>query len=194
MQEDISQLIERALQDDQTAYNAIVKRYRDQIYHFIYRMVKDGAQAEDLTQETFIKAFRALASFNSNYAFSTWLYKIAANNCIDFFRKKKLQTTSLDTPIRAKDGELQRDYPTHDQGPESQLLSKEKTGQIERAIQALPMKYRRAIELRHKEDCSYEEIAEELDIPLGTVKVRIFRAREMLKAKLKEQMMQRGEV
>ena len=73
-------------------------------------MVKDNAQADDLTQETFIKAFNALASFNSEYAFSTWLYKIAANNCIDFFRKKKLQTYSLNSPIKAKDGDIQRDF------------------------------------------------------------------------------------
>ena len=103
---DISVLIERALTGEQKAYSDIVDRFREQIYHFIFRMVKDKAQAEDLTQETFIKAFRALASFNSDYAFSTWLYKIAANNCIDYFRKKKLATTSLDTPIKAKDGEL----------------------------------------------------------------------------------------
>jgi len=190
MSEEISQLIARALQDDQKAYSDIVARYREQIYHFIFRMVKDSAQADDLTQETFIKAFRALASFNSNYAFTTWLYKIAANNCIDFFRKRKLATTSLDTPIQAKDGELHRDFPASDQGPESELISREKTSQIERAIDSLPAKYKRAILLRHKEDKSYEEIAEELEIPLGTVKVRIFRAREMLKANLKHQMSQ----
>ena len=151
-------------------------------------MVKDKAQAEDLTQETFIKAFRALSSFNSDYAFSTWLYKIAANNCIDFFRKKKLATCSLDTPISSKDGELNRDFPDQDYGPESQLISKEQTNQIQLAIDSLPEKYQIAILLRHSQDKSYEEIAEELGIPLGTVKVRIFRAREMLKSKLKDQM------
>jgi RNA polymerase sigma-70 factor (ECF subfamily) len=151
-------------------------------------MVKDKAQAEDLTQETFIKAFRALASFNSDYAFSTWLYKIAANNCIDFFRKRKLATTSLDAPIKAKDGDLQRDFPTYELGPESELISKEQTSQIQIAIDSLPAKYKQAIILRHSQDKSYEEIAEELRIPLGTVKVRIFRAREMLKARMKEQL------
>lgn len=191
MTTDISHLIERALANDQQAYTEIVDRYRNQIYHFIYRMVKDDAQAQDLTQETFIKAFRALASFNSNYAFTTWLYKIASNNCIDHFRKKRLNTYSLDTPLKAKDGDLQRDFADSDQGPESEIISKEKTNQIETAIQALPEKYRKAILLRHTKDKSYEEIAEILDVPLGTVKVRIFRAREMLKAKLKEQMRRR---
>jgi len=184
----ISELIERALNNDQQAYTEIVDHYRDRIYHFVLRMVKDPAQAQDLTQETFIKAFRALDSFNSDYAFTTWLYKIASNNCIDFFRKKRLATTSLDTPIQAKDGELKRDFPNNEQGPESELISKEKTNQIETAIDSLPEKYKKAILLRHTQDKSYEEISEELGIPLGTVKVRIFRAREMLKAKLKEQM------
>ena len=188
---DISQLINDALTGDQKAFSAIVNRYREQIYHFIFKMVKDRAQAEDLTQETFIKAFRALASFNSNYAFSTWLYKIAANNCIDYFRKKKLATTSIDTPIQAKDGGLRRDFPDGQEGPESQLISKERTNQIQLAIDSLPEKYKQAIMLRHSQDQSYEEIAQELNLPLGTVKVRIFRAREMLKSKLKDQLRQR---
>ncbi len=187
---DISELISLALSGDQKAYADIVKRFREQIYHFIYRMVKDKAQAEDLTQETFIKAFRALSSFNSDYAFSTWLYKIAANNCIDYFRKKKLATCSLDTPIKAKNGEIQRDFPDKEQGPESELISKERTGQIQVAIDSLPKKYKEAILLRHSQDKSYEEIAKELNIPLGTVKVRIFRAREMLKSRLLEQQRQ----
>lgn len=191
MTPDISQLIEKALAGEQKAYSDIVARFREQIFHFIYRMVKDRAQAEDLTQETFIKAFRALASFNSNYAFSTWLYKIAANNCIDFFRKKKLATTSIDTPIKAKDGDLHRDFADHGLGPESELISKEQTNQIQLAVDALPPKYKEAILLRHSQDKSYEEISDELGIPLGTVKVRIFRAREMLKSQLKDQMRRR---
>jgi RNA polymerase sigma factor (sigma-70 family) len=190
MTTDISQLIERALTGDQKSYSEIVSRYHEQIYHFIYRMVKDTAQAEDLAQETFIKAFRALATFNSDYAFSTWLYKIAANNCIDFFRKKKLKTFSLDTPIQVKDGEVHRDFADRDQTPEHELMSQERTNQIQFAIDSLPEKYKEAILLRHHKDKSYEEIADELSIPLGTVKVRIFRAREMLKSKLKDQLKQ----
>ncbi|MBN1464681.1 sigma-70 family RNA polymerase sigma factor [candidate division KSB1 bacterium] len=191
MTSDISQLIDQALAGEQKAYTDIVDRFRDQIYHFIYRMVKDKAQAEDLTQETFIKAFRALASFNSDYAFSTWLYKIAANNCIDYFRKKKLATSSLNMPVKVKDGELQRDFPVEECGPETELISKEQTSHIRIAIDALPEKYKQAIILRHSQDKSYEEIAEQLEIPLGTVKVRIFRAREMLKSRLKEQLRNR---
>lgn len=182
------QIIDRALAGDQKAFEEIIEEYHERIYHFIYKMVRDSAQAQDLTQVTFIKAFRALASFNSEYAFSTWLYKIAANNCIDFFRKKKLRTYSLDAPIQGKDGELQRDYPDFEQNPENELISRERDMHIEEAINSLPEKYRVAILLRHTMDKSYEEIAEELSLPLGTVKVRIFRAREMLKKKLKEQL------
>ncbi len=190
MKIDASKQIERALAGDEKAFAEILELYHRPIYHFIHRMVRDASQAEDLTQLTFIKAFRALATFNSEYAFSTWLYKIAANNCIDYFRKKKLRTLSLDAPIQSKDGELQREYPDHEHNPEDELISRERDAQIKAAIEALPEKYRQAILLRHAKEKSYEEIAEELDIPLGTVKVRIFRAREMLKSKLKEQLRQ----
>ncbi len=182
-------LINQALEGDQKAYAEIVNQYQEKIYNFVFRMVKDRPLAEDITQETFIKAFRALSSFNSEYAFSTWLFKIAANNCIDHFRKKKLKTFSLDTPISVKEGDIQRDYPdTTNVGPEDGMISQEKRFQIKDAIDSLPRKYRDAILLRHTQDKSYEEIAEELDIPLGTVKVRIFRAREMLKKKLRDQL------
>jgi RNA polymerase sigma factor (sigma-70 family) len=188
MSENISSLIRRALAGDQKACAEIVDRFHGQIFNFIFRMVKNRAEAEDLTQETFIKAFNALSSFNSDYAFSTWLYKIAVNNSIDHFRKKRLKTCSLDTPIKAKDGDLLREFPDTNHGPESGLLAKEKRLQIQQAIDSLPEKYRKAILLRHTQDKSYEEIAEELNIPLGTVKVRIFRAREMLKKQLLQQM------
>lgn len=189
MEKQTSSLINQALTGDQKAFSEIVNQYQDKIFNFVIRTVKDRELAKDITQETFIKAYKALASFNSEYAFSTWLYKIAANNCIDHFRKKRLKTYSLDTPISAKDGELHRDYPDNDDHtPEYKLISKEKGIQIIDAINSLPKKYKEAILLRHTKDKSYEEISEELNIPLGTVKVRIFRAREMLKMKLRSQL------
>jgi RNA polymerase sigma-70 factor (ECF subfamily) len=182
-------LIQKALQGDQVAFADIVEKYRGKIYGLILRMVKNRVEAEDLTQETFIKAFNSLATFNSDYAFSTWLYKIAVNNCIDHFRKKRLKTYPIDTPIQVKDGQVQRDFADpHMVGPEKKLISKERNSLIEDAIAELPEKYRQAIILRHSKDRSYEEIAEALDIPLGTVKVRIFRAREMLKKALRDQL------
>lgn len=132
-----------------------------------------------------MKAFRALESFNENFAFSTWLYKIAVNNCIDYLRKKRLQTYSYDRPLNMKNGQVQRDYPDPDSRPDAALLSTEKTRLINEAIDNLPPKYRQVIILRHREELSYEEIADQLHLPLGTVKARIFRAREMLKKSLK---------
>ena len=187
MDSENAQLIREAIEGDQKAYAEIVSRYRAQIFNLIYRMVRQRDEAEDLTQETFIKAFNALPSFNAEYAFSTWLYKIAVNNCIDHFRKKRLKTYPIDNPIPVKDGDLQREFPDQSDTPDSGLMEKERRMQIQDAIDELPEKYREAILLRHGHDKSYEEIADELDIPIGTVKVRIFRAREMLKKKLREQ-------
>jgi len=179
------ELIQRALAGDQQGYREILKRYRAPLYNLLFRMVHNKMEAEDLVQEAFIKAFGALATFNDEYAFSTWLFKIAINNCIDHFRKKRLKTFSLDKPIDAKDGEIRRELPDASYQPDNTLLSKEKEQLIEEAIQNLPEKYRVSIMLRHTEEKSYEEISQILNIPLGTVKARIFRAREMLKKQLK---------
>ena len=150
------------------------------------RMVRNPQEAEDLTQEAFIKAFGALQSFNEEYAFSTWLMKIASNNCIDFLRKKKLRTQSIDEPVKYKDESLQFELPDHEPTPERKMLNTERSRMINDAIEALPKRYREVIVLRHKEEKSYEEIAELLHLPLGTVKARIFRAREMLNKSIRD--------
>ena len=106
MRENDSELIKSAKGGDSKAYDGLLKKYKNSVYNLVYRMVRDVQEAEDLTQEAFIKAFNSLESFNEEYAFSTWLYKIATNNCIDFFRKRKLQTYSLDKPIQYKDSEI----------------------------------------------------------------------------------------
>ena len=180
-----ARLIERALAGDDQAFAELLKRYRQPLYHMIFKMVHNKEEAEDLVQEAFIKAFKALGSFNEEYAFSTWLYKIAVNNCIDYLRKKRLQTFSYDKPMEMKDGALRREYADYEPTPDNRLLSAEKSRIINRAIDELPPKYRTVIVLRHREEYSYEDIAEKLNLPLGTVKARIFRAREMLKRKLK---------
>ena len=188
MRENDSELIKRAKGGDSTAYDGLLKKYKSSVYNLVYRMVRDVQEAEDLTQEAFIKAFNSLASFNEDYAFSTWLYKIATNNCIDFFRKRKLQTYSLDKPIQYKDSEIQHEIPDPDLNPEKSIIARERTTLIQEAIRTLPEKYYTAIVLRHNEEKSYEEIAEVLDLPLGTVKARIFRAREMLNKALKDRL------
>lgn len=188
--EEIKLEIEKALKGDQKAYEIIVNRYKDGLFLMLKKMVYDPIQAEDLVQETFLKAFRALESYNPEHAFSTWLYKIARNNCIDFIRKKKLQTYSMENPIEGKDGERQREYEdTEAVTPEREIIQKERSNLIQLAIDDLPKKYHEAIVLRHQEDKSYEEIALLLNIPIGTVKARIFRAREMLKVALKNKIL-----
>jgi len=182
------ELIKRALAGDQQAYREILKRYRAPLYNLLYRMVRNKMETEDLVQEAFIKAFSSLATFNDEYAFSTWLYKIAINNCIDHFRKRRLKTYSLDKPIDSRDGKIKREFADSSNQPDNTLLSKEKDKLIKEAIQNLPEKYRISIVLRHNEDKSYEEISQILNIPLGTVKARIFRAREMLKKQLKNKL------
>jgi len=188
VKENDSELINKAKNGDAKAYEGLLKKYKNSVYNLVYRMVRDVQEAEDLTQEAFIKAFNSLALFNEEYAFSTWLYKIATNNCIDFFRKRKLQTYSLDKPIQYKDSEIQHEIPDPDLNPEKSILARERSSMIQEAIETLPEKYYTAIVLRHNDEKSYEEIAEILELPLGTVKARIFRAREMLNKVLKERL------
>jgi RNA polymerase sigma-70 factor (ECF subfamily) len=173
-------LVSRALEGQQAAYQELMHKYRDPIYHHIYRMVRDKAGVEDLVQEAFIKAFSSLQSYSSKYAFSTWLYKIATNHTIDHLRRKKLSTRSIDQPLKTKDGELEYELPDTTYRPDRHIVEDQRRTLIQEAIDALPPKYHRVIVMRHQQEKSYDEIARELDLPLGTVKAHIFRARELL--------------
>jgi len=189
LNKDDSKNVDRALKGDQQAYTELLNKYRGAIFNLVFKMIKNREEAEDLVQETFVKAFSALPSFDEQYAFSTWLFKIATNNCIDYLRKKKLKTFSIDKPTEAKEGEIKQTYKdAKTPDPEVDTIEKERSFIIEDAIKCLPAKYRDAIILRHKEDKSYEEISEILNLPIGTVKARIFRAREKLKKYLKKRM------
>lgn len=181
-----SQIIQDALKGDNAAYKKLMKKYHDQIFNFIFRMIHDRQQVEDLTQEAFIKAFQSLQSFNDEYAFSTWLYKIATNNSIDYIRKRKLQMYSIDKPIESKDSDYAFELPDDSFEADKDLISDQRARLLNGAIDQLPEKYRRVIRLRHSEEKSYEEIAEELDLPIGTVKAHIFRARELLYKALRQ--------
>ena len=186
MKDDSSLLIQKALAGDQTAYHGLVKRYHHGLYVMIFQMIKNREESEDLVQETFMKAFNALGHYNNQFAFSTWLYKIAYNNCIDAIRKRKLKTLPLDRPIQHSDGETMQDIRDDSSSPEKEYLYAEKRNRIQKTIDDLPDIYREVILLRHQEERSYEEISERLGLPIGTVKARIFRAREVLKKKLRE--------
>ncbi len=178
-------LIREALAGDQRAYHELLTRHRQSIYHVIFKIVRNPDESADLVQETFMKAFGSLPSYRFEYRFSTWLYKIAANNAIDHLRKKRIEALSLDRPIQTGDGEITIEVPDWTQNPEEDLFRKRRAVTIGDAIESLPPKYREVIALRHQQDRSYEEIAVQLHIPVGTVKARIFRARELLKKKLK---------
>ena len=180
------ELVRKAKSGDGRAYDILMEQYHDAVFNIVYRMVRNKQEAEDLTQETFIKAYNSINLFNEEYAFSTWLFKIATNHCIDFFRKRKLKTYSMDEPVQYKEDEIKHEYASDDPTMEHRMIDSEKSRLIREAINKLPEKYRMAIILRHHEEKSYDEIAQILNLPLGTVKARIFRAREMLKKHLKD--------
>lgn len=181
-------LIKRALNGDQKAFKRLRLKYYDAIYNAIYRMIRDKEEVSDLTQEAFIKAFTSLASFNEEYAFSTWLFKIATNNSIDYIRRKKLQTFSIDKPIESKDSDYTFEIPDTTYEADGDLIAGQRKKFLDDAISSLPPRYRQVIILRHVEEKEYQEIAELLKLPLGTVKAHIFRARELLYKKLRDKM------
>lgn len=185
-----SRLIKAALTGDQHSYRALMKKYHDQVHNLLYRMVHDKDEVGDLTQEAFIKAFHSLQYFNEEFAFSTWLCKIATNNCIDYIRKRKLATFSIDKPLRSKDGDFSFEIPDSTYEPDKTMIALQRSKILEEAVNSLPEKYRIVILMRHSEDKDYQDIADELKLPLGTVKAHIFRAREILYKRLKKKIHQ----
>lgn len=179
-------LVKRAVGGDEQAYKELVDKYERAIYYHILKMIRDKEQVEDLVQETFVKAFDNLNSYSTNYAFSTWLYRIATNHTIDYLRKKKLQTLSIDEPVKTRDGDMKMQLPDESAGTDREIIRKQRQKIVQQAIEDLPPKYRRVIKMRHMEEKSYQEIADVLDLPLGTVKAHIFRARELLYKALKD--------
>jgi RNA polymerase sigma-70 factor (ECF subfamily) len=174
-------IIERAHKGDQMAYTQLLDLYRESIYFLVLKMVNSNEYAEDLTIEVFGKAFSNLKQYQPNYAFSTWLYRIATNNCIDFIRKQRISTTSLD--LSFDDGEGEKMYIQIEEGglnPEEKAIKSQKNKYLKTVVKKLKPHYRKLIELRYFKELSYEEIADELEMPLGTVKAQLFRAREFL--------------
>lgn len=174
-------LVQRALnQSDQQAYAELMGRYRDTIFFMLLKMVRDKDHADDLTIEAFGKAFRNLHQYAPDYAFSTWLFKIATNNCIDFIRRKK-EALSLDRTFENADGDEMSFEPKSDfLNPEEKTIKKQKIKLIRAVVDKLQPRYKTLVELRYFEEKSYEEIAQELDLPIGTVKAQLFRARDLL--------------
>lgn len=179
-------LVKQAKKGSNDAFNKLVSKYREQLHFHIGKMIRDREQVEDLVQEVFMKAFDNLESYNTQYAFSTWIYRIATNHTIDYLRKKKLKTLSINDPVTTKDGEMNVQLPDENFETDRAIIRKQRKKMIESAISNLPEKYRDVIKMRHMEEMSYQEISDELDLPLGTVKAHIFRAREMLYKTLKD--------
>ena len=167
-------LVGLALEGDQQAYQKLMDKYSGALTRHVQKMVRKQGEVDDLVQECFIKAFSALKSYSADYAFSTWLYKIATNHTIDFLRKRKLKTMSIDQPISTKDGEVEFELPDTTYRPDRHIVEDERRMLLQAAIEHLPEKYHRVIVMRHQQEKSYEEIAMELDLPLGTVKAPHF--------------------
>lgn len=178
--------IKRVLDGDNTAYEFLQKKYKNLIYSLVKKMIKNDSDVEDLVQETFIKAYKALDKFKFNYSFSAWIYRIASNNTIDFLRKRRFDTFSIDKPIGNAEDENYFEIEDNSYSPDLGLMNEQKSDIIRDAIDTLPENYREIIILRHEEELDYKAIAEQLDLPLGTVKAHLFRARKLLYEELKD--------
>ena len=171
-------LVELAKNGQEKAFATLMNRYKDSIYYMLLKMVSNPSDAEDLTIEAFGKAFRNLDSYSPKFAFSTWLFKIATNNCVDFIRKKQLAPPPLDHIQENENpaSNIQSDLPD----PEEILINDQKIAVLKDVLNQLKPPYKTLIELRYYKEYSYEEIAAELKLPIGTVKVQLYRAKNLL--------------
>ena len=175
----------KALDGDQKAYAKLLNRYKSPIFFMLLKMLNNSDDAEDLTIEAFGKAFKNLQKYSPEYAFSTWLFKIATNNCIDFLRKKRAKFVSLD---RIDENGETYEYPIEDKGltPEEAFIKNQKAEILRTILKTLKPRYKEIVELRYFKEYSYIEIAEELKLPIGTVKAQLFRSKELLSNILKD--------
>ncbi|HBL74781.1 MAG: RNA polymerase subunit sigma-24 [Bacteroidetes bacterium GWF2_42_66] len=173
-------LVEAALTGDEKAFAKLMGRYKDAIYFMLLKMVNNKSDAEDLTIEAFGKAFKNLHQYSPSYAFSTWLFKIASNNCIDFLRKRRGVHIPIDSNQENNEPDQQVRLKSNDPNPEQKLIRMQKAILLRKVVRRLKPRYQTLVELRYFREYSYEEIANELKLPLGTVKAQLFRAREML--------------
>ena len=176
------QLVREAVDHgNQKAYAELMSRYKDSIYFMLLKMVNNRDDADNFTTEAFVKEFKNIHQYTPDYAFSTWLFKIATNNCIDYIRKKRKLMLSIDKGYENENGEdVALEIKSDTIGPEEKLMKKQKMETMREVVDKLKPRYRTLIELRYFQELSYEEIATNMDLPLGTVKAQLFRAREFL--------------
>lgn len=183
MEQNDADLVRQTLCGNTSAYNGLVQRYQRQVYNLAYRMLGNAEDAGDLVQDTFLRAYGALATFRQDASFLTWLYKIASNLCIDQLRSRKSKST-LSLEVELEEGR----EPAADlrsTGPEEAAVRSSVQEVVQRAIMNLPEKYRAVVVMRHLNDMSVDEIARVLELPTGTVKTHLFRARDMLRGRLR---------
>lgn len=172
-------LVREARRGNEKAFAGLMNRYKDSIYFMMLKMINNASDAEDLTIEAFGKAFSNLDLYTPKFAFSTWLFKIATNNCVDFIRKKQLSPSPFDNMQETLDNvtvNIQSDLPD----PEELLINHQKIAALKDIVRQLKPRYRSLIELRYYKEYSYEEIAAELNLPIGTVKAQLYRAKILL--------------
>ncbi len=174
-------LVRAALSNnDQSAYAQLVDYYRDSLYYTMLKMSNNPFDAEDLTIEAFGKAFKNLKQYTPDFAFSTWLFKIATNNCIDYLRKKSKSSSAVQGTGDELHSEMTSKVESEFPDPEEHIINKEKIVLMREVVEQLKPHYRKLIKMRYFDELSYDEIVQELGLPLGTVKVQLFRAREFL--------------
>ena len=180
-QKDYKLVIRATQKKDQQAFAELMDKYKDSIYYMLLKMVNNNDDAEDLTLEAFGKAFNRLHQYTPNFAFSTWLFKIATNNCIDFLRKKKKNVMSVDNRIPNNDGDdFMFEIKSEGMTPEQLAMNDQKIQLMRQYVKKLKPRYEILVEMRYFKEMSYDEISNELNLPLGTVKAQLFRAREFL--------------
>ena len=180
-QKDYELVLRATNNKDQQAFSDLMDKYKDPIYYMLLKMVNNNDDAEDLTLEAFGKAFNRLNQYTPNFAFSTWLFKIATNNCIDFLRKKKKNVMSIDNSVSNNDGEeYMFEIKSNGMTPEQIAMNEQKIQLMRQYVKKLKPRYEILVEMRYFKEMSYEEISIELNLPLGTVKAQLFRAREFL--------------
>lgn len=182
-----ARLAKLARNGDRNAFAELVELYKDKIFHLAYRMLNNKQEAEDAVQETFLRVYTNLHRYDEYQKFSTWIFRIGTNLCIDKLRRRK-QTYSLDAEMTDGEG---NDYyamlPSDEDTPEKQLIVSETQAQIHRAIETLPEKYKSVVILRYLQDMSLQEISDVLDMPVTTIKTRVHRGREYLRKKLEQE-------